>query len=82
MKAKYITIILLLFLSACKAEDGVYTLYRNSPLDSAMRVHVATFDAKDGNDYNAENCQIGVEVFGGQPGVIARYWCEKGYYKE
>ena len=60
--------------------DGVYTLYRNSPVGDTMRIHVATFDAADGSDYNIRNCEIAKTLFAEQPGVTARYWCEKGRY--
>ena len=69
-------------LSACGGSaDRVYTLYRNSPLDSTMRIHMATFDASDGDKYNSENCQLTSDLFRAQPGVTARYWCEQGPYK-
>lgn len=64
------------------SESDVYTLYRSSPMDRNMRVHVSTFDAADGSRYNNENCQIGRDLYQGQPGVTVRYWCEKGRYKE
>src|SRR3977135_4004516 len=42
--------------------EGVYTLYRDSAIPSpkakAMRIHIAIFDAHDGDDYNQENCQV------------------------
>lgn len=47
-----------------------------------MRIHVASFDARDGEKYNSENCQIGKDLFQAQPGVKARYWCEKGRYRK
>lgn len=70
-----------LFLYACKAED-TYTLYRSSPLDDNMRIHVATFDSSDGNDYNLENCNIAKSLFANQSGVAASFWCEKGHYRK
>src|SRR5262245_32456347 len=78
-----------LMLSGCDSNTSdTYTLYRNSPgiRDATygredMRIHVATFDAADnGNNYNQENCRIASEVFAKRPGVIARFWCEKGRY--
>ena len=62
--------------------QAVVTLYRSSPLggDSA-RGHVATFDARDGANYNRENCKIAAQLFRSQPGVAVRYWCEPGRFR-
>jgi hypothetical protein len=68
-------------LTACQDDGAVYTLYRNSPMDAAMRIHVATFDSKDGHDYNRENCQVAAGLFAAQPGVRVRYQCEMGRYR-
>ncbi|HEY8357712.1 MAG TPA: hypothetical protein VIL30_09645 [Ramlibacter sp.] len=62
--------------------SGEYTLYRNSALDAKMRIHLATFNAAEGNDYNSENCEIAARMFMGQPGVKVAYWCEKGSYRK
>lgn len=67
-------------LAACNQPD-VHTLYRNSVLDPLMRIHVATFDAKDGKGYNSGNCEIVRSLLQEQEGVTTRYWCEKGRYK-
>lgn len=64
------------------SEDLVYTLYRNSALDANMRLHVATFDADEGEGYNRENCESARSLFSRQPGVTVKYWCEKGYYRK
>lgn len=69
------------FLSSCELTGGgTYTLYRDSTLAS-MRIHVATFDAAEGDDYNQTNCQIAANLFSSQPGVSIRYWCEPGKYR-
>lgn len=68
-------------LSGCN-NDNRYTLYRASPLDQAMRIHMATFDAADGEAYNQENCQIVANLMKNQPGVTVNYWCEKGPFRE
>lgn len=60
--------------------DTSYTLYRSSAI-AEMRIHVASFDAADGEGYNNENCRIAAELFAEQPGVTVRYWCEKGRFK-
>src|SRR5690606_6058520 len=73
-------------LPACSRIGGsdsqTYTLYRNSVLDSSMRVHLATFDAADGDKYNQENCQLAQELFQRQKDVATRFWCEKGRFHE
>lgn len=62
-------------------EDS-YTLYRNSVSFADMRIHVATFDAEDGEQYNKENCNLARELFVKQPGVIVKYWCERGRFRK
>jgi hypothetical protein len=72
-----------LFASGCDApEDQVYTLYRNSYVGANMRIHVATFDAAESEQYNEQNCNIAQELFQRQEGVVVKYWCEKGFYKK
>ncbi|WP_456686724.1 hypothetical protein [Bradyrhizobium sp. P5_C11_2] len=69
-------------LSACQGQGAsTYTLYRNSVLNDGARIHVATFDAADGEVYNRENCAAAAGLFGGQPGTRTRFWCEKGRYQ-
>src|SRR3954451_16760414 len=50
-------------------------------LEDAARIHIATFNSSDGEDYNRENCAIARGLFQSQPGVTVRYWCEKGHYR-
>lgn len=76
-------------LAAGCSPSNTYTLYRdgasNSQLGvdlSAMRIHVASFDASESEDYNLDNCQTAQQLFQSQPGVTVRYWCEKGRYKK
>jgi hypothetical protein len=75
--------VLVTALAACSqvGDSQVFTLYRASPFggDSA-RVHVATFDSRDGVQYNRQNCDIAAQLFGSQPGVLVRYWCEPGRF--
>lgn len=61
--------------------DGVYTLYRNSVLDKNERLHVATFDSSDGDEYNKKNCELSSELFQ-KEGVMTKFWCEKGRFKK
>jgi hypothetical protein len=37
------------------SDGSVFVLYRNSVTDENMRLHVATFDATDGENYNRGN---------------------------
>jgi len=46
-----------------------------------MRLHIATFDAAEKEEYNRENCDVAQKLFGAQPGVKTRFWCEKGRYR-
>lgn len=63
--------------------DGdTYTLYRTSVMDEHDRIHVATFDAAAGEQYNHDNCQIAAELFQKQDGVKTKFWCEKGKYRK
>lgn len=57
-------------------ERTVYRLYRSSIALKDARLHVASFDAEVGGEYNRENCEIARDLFVGQPGVTVRYWCE------
>ncbi len=64
------------------SENKVYTLYRSSVMVENMRIHVATFDADEEEKYNCENCETAASLYQNQPGVVAKFWCEKGYYKK
>jgi len=67
--------------SATAQNAGVaYTLYRTSPGDASMRIHVATFDANETESYNRENCEVAARLFAAQPSITVRYFCEKGPY--
>ncbi len=66
----------------CTGKDSTsYTLYRNSLVDSSLRLHVASFDSADGAEYNRENCEVASVLFLNQPSVKTKFWCEKGSYK-
>jgi hypothetical protein len=70
-------------IAACKpSDDKVYTLYRESTVPEIKRVHIATFDADESDDYNRANCETARSLFAAQLGVVVRYWCEKGYYRD
>ena len=73
-----IGIVSTLLLASCEYEGReVYSLYRGSVFGD-LRIHMATFDADEGDNYNFNNCQIAADLFQKQPGVIVPYWCEKG----
>ena len=71
--------------SGCSDRAGsadAYTLYRSSIVEGVGRIHVATFDSKDGENYNSENCELAASLFQRQPDVKTRFWCEKGKFKK
>ncbi len=68
--------------ASAQGNSSIYTLYRNSLMDPAMRIHIATFDAGDGREYNAENCNLTADFFAKHAGVKTRYWCEPGRYRK
>ncbi|GAB6197614.1 hypothetical protein [Lysobacter xanthus] len=72
-------------LGGCSSRAGgadTYTLYRSSLAMGVKRVHVASFDAADGDEYNGDNCQLAAQLFQGQAGVETKFWCEKGAYHQ
>jgi len=71
--------------SACSAgssDSDVFTLYRNSVTNENTRIHVATFDAAEKEEYNRGNCEQAQVLFQAQPGVKVKFWCEKGRYRK
>ncbi|MBT9513271.1 MAG: hypothetical protein IV104_13070 [Acidovorax sp.] len=75
-------VLALVMTAAGGAVASTFTLYRNSPLDPSMRLHVATFDAADGEQYNRENCNLAADLFSRQGGVKTRFWCEAGRFRK
>ena len=66
------------------AADPTYTLYRNSSLDPALRVHVATFDTSEGgavNPYNRLQCEEIAELMTENDSEQKRWWCERGRFR-
>jgi hypothetical protein len=63
------------------SDENIYTLYRDSPGFKDMRLHIATFDARESENYNNENCVLARDLFAAQQGVVVRYWCEKGRFR-
>jgi hypothetical protein len=78
------TLLALLVVSVvgCSSDSETFTLYRNSVTDENMRVHVASFNASDGEAYNKGNCEQAQQLFQAQPGVKTKFWCEKGAFKK
>jgi hypothetical protein len=72
----------LLCLLSCANDNNIYTLYRSSVTADNMRIHVATFDAYEDEEYNLGNCNIAKELFVKQDGVKVEYWCEKGRFEK
>ncbi len=62
--------------------DNIYTLYRSSVLDPTLRIHIATFDAEEGAEYNAENCQLAARLLLSQEGAKTLSWCEAGSFQK
>jgi len=57
-------------LASCRVgDDRTYTLYRESAAPSPNRIHVATFDADESEEFNRGNCEKTRELFQAQPGV-------------
>ena len=84
-KIIYVLIIIFsstLFSVSYADEKQILTLYRNSLLNSEMRIHIATFNSKDGYAYNSENCFLAAKLFQSQRGVKTLFWCEKGNFRD
>jgi hypothetical protein len=88
-----------LMATACSSgsSDGgaeKFTLYRNSLLDTSVRVHWATFDAAGSDrNYNRNNCETAARLLNANVEASAReegqdrdpavgFWCEPGGYSE
>jgi hypothetical protein len=85
MKLSPRTVLLLSITSSlvgCSSGNDTFTLYRNSVMDENMRIHVASFNAVDGEAYNRENCELAQQLFQTQPEVKTKFWCEKGTFKK
>ena len=74
--------ILLIYATGANANDNFASLYRNSIINENMRLHISTFDTKNGRDYNWENCQLVAKLMQNQPGVLTKFWCEIGDFRE
>ena len=84
-RLSFIGLLLLASVVGCSSRASsteTYTLYRSSVVAGIKRVHVGSFDASDGDEYNRENCQLAAQLFQGQAGVQTEFWCEKGAYHQ
>ncbi len=54
---KQIILLVIVFLIGCSQSES-YTLYRNSIADEFERIHVASFNAKEGEKYNQEKHRL------------------------
>jgi hypothetical protein len=72
-----------LALAGCErpVPDGeVATLYRQSVV-GMERVHLATFDARDGRNFNWLNCSATAESLNARDDTLVPYWCEQGRFR-
>ena len=87
-QAAWLTVLGLMTACSMHAASPTYTLYRNSPVDPAARIHWATFDAKDqGTDKtNEENCEAAAALLNAKLNELTgeaqpeHFWCEKGRF--
>ena len=75
-----IIILLLILGTKVSANDMATTLYRTSLIIENARMHLATFNADQGEEYNWGNCLQAAKLFQSQPDVKTYFWCEKGEY--
>lgn len=78
-------ILICLTISCIDKDSNTYTLYRESVVIPNARIHVATFDSKENSSTdscNKENCETAKILFETQPGVLVKYFCEKGKYRK
>jgi len=71
-----------------------YTLYRNSQIEGAVRIHWATFDARESDQaYNLNNCAMASRLLNANLAAFAKangevpesglgFWCEPGKYSK
>lgn len=57
----------------CSSSNDTFTLYRNSVTDEKMRIHVASFNAADGEAYNRDICEQAQQLFQAQSGVKTQF---------
>ena len=73
-------LVALVALASC-GNGNAYTLYREGRFGGPGRVHIATFDASESDEYNWHNCEYVVERIMAEPGVTERHWCERGRFR-
>lgn len=70
-----------------KYEEKFYTLYRDSAIIENSRIHFATFNSNESESFNKRNCEDTAVLINNLPdlgisNLGAKYWCEKGYFRE
>ena len=69
------------------------TLYRNSGLSRSLRIHFASFDARERGNYNLSNCQMTARTLNANVAAQPEregatempqvgFWCEVGGFRE
>lgn len=81
-----------LALSGCGARSAPrYSLYRNSGMDRTLRIHWATFDARESDpSYNEANCMMAARLLNANMRALGGagydpsegFWCEPGSYEK
>jgi hypothetical protein len=77
-------------MSGCSSKRAAeYTLYRNSGMNPAARVHWATFNAAESDRaFNLNNCQMTARLLNANVRQLNQgrspigFWCEPGNYRE
>jgi len=75
-----IPIMLALMMAGCTTSEEPYSLYKTPLMGQQTRLHVFTFDASGGREYNKNNCQLALERFEKEQGGKFKFWCELGGY--
>lgn len=57
-----------------------YTLYRSNLTSDSLRVQIGVFNARGAEADNRRNCDLARSLFEDQPGVRARFLCERRMY--
>ncbi|MFM9428904.1 hypothetical protein RCH10_005382 [Variovorax sp. GrIS 2.14] len=78
-RLRSLAFVLCITVSACTAQGDRYTLYRDSAVNHSLRIHVASFDAAAGIDYN---CDAARGLFQAQLWRYHQVLVRKGYFQE
>lgn len=87
----------LILLTGCNISSSsaeTFTLYRNSFIQTSLRIHFATFDAAESDrNYNRNNCEMVARLLNANVDASAEeegkprdaslgFWCEPGNFSE